>query len=322
MKKLFPVALVFLATSIGSALAQTYPTRPVNIVIAFPPGGNIEGVARLLAEKLSSSLGYPVIIENRPGGAGGSVGTRSVASAAPDGHTLLLSPPGPLVVAPLIYKNIGYDPVKAFTPIAALISIPQMLVVHPTVPVKSVQELSAYAKANPGKISFPSPGYGTQPHLLGEMFKLMAGIDIIHVPYKGPALAVADLLAGQVQMYFESIGLMLPYVEAGQLRALAVADEARNPQLANVPTTTESGFPKLQATYWAGVLAPAGTPASIVNKLNTEINAIMKAKEMEAILAKLSAKPKVGSPEDLSTFIAAETQKWAAIVKATNIKVD
>jgi tripartite-type tricarboxylate transporter receptor subunit TctC len=235
---------------------------------------------------------------------------------------LLLSPPGPLVVAPLIYKNIGYDPVKAFTPIAALISIPQMLVVHPTVPVKSVQELIAYAKANPGKISFPSPGYGTQPHLLGEMFKLIAGIDIIHVPYKGPALAVTDLLAGQVQMYFESIGLMLPYVEAGQLRALAVADEARNPQLANVPTTTESGFPKLQATYWAGVLAPAGTPASIVHKLNTEINAIMKAKEMEAILAKLSARPKVGSPEDLSTFIAAETQKWAAIVKAANIKVD
>ena len=154
------------------------------------------------------------------------------------------------------------------------------------------------------------------------MFKLMAGIDIIHVPYKGPAPAVTDLLAGQVQMYFESIGLMLPYIEAGQLRALAVADEARNPQLPNVPTTTESGFPKLQATYWSGVLAPAGTPASIVNRLNTEINTIMKTKEMEAILAKLSAKPKVGSPEDLSTSIASETQKWAAVVKAANIKVD
>ena len=181
---------------------------------------------------------------------------------------------------------------------------------------------SATTSTAVGRVSFPSPGYGTQPHLLGEMFKLMAGIDIIHVPYKGPAPAVTDLLAGQVKTYFESIGLMLPYIEAGQLRALAVADEARNPQLPNVPTTTESGFSKLQATYWSGVLAPAGTPASIVNRLNTEINTIMKTKEMEAILAKLSAKPKVGSPEDLSTFIASETQKWAAVVKAANIKVD
>ena len=322
MKEFFSFALVLLTTGIGSALAQTYPTRTITVVIAFPPGGNTDGVVRFLAEKLTTSLGQAVVIENRPGGAGGTVGTRSVASAAPDGHTLLLSPPGPLVVAPLIYKNVGYDPAKAFSPITSLLSIPQMLVVNPAVPVKTIQELVAYAKANPGKISFPSPGYGTQPHLLGEMFKLMAGIDIIHVPYKGPAPAVTDLLAGQVQMYFESIGLLLPYIEAGQLRALAVADEARNPQLPNVPTTTESGFPKLQAIYWSGVLAPAGTPASIVNRLNTEINTIMKAKEMEAILAKLSAKPKVGSPEDLSTFIASETQKWAAVVKAANIKVD
>ena len=275
MKKLFSIALAFLATSIGSALAQTYPTRTINIVIAFPPGGPTEGVVRLLAEKLSLSLGQPVVIENRPGGAGGSVGTRSVASAAPDGHTLLLSPPGPLVVAPVIYKNIGYDPAKAFTPIAALLSISQMLVVNPAVPVKSVQELVAYAKANPGKIFFPSPGYGTQPHLLGELFKLMAGVDIVHVPYKGPAAAVTDLLAGQVQMLFESIGPLLPYIEAGKLRALAVTGEARDPQLPNVPTTIESGFPELQSTFWTGILAPAGTPASIVNRLNAEINAIM-----------------------------------------------
>jgi tripartite-type tricarboxylate transporter receptor subunit TctC len=304
------------------AWAQAYPTRTVNIIFAFPPGGPSEGVVRLLAEKLSVSLGRPVVIENRPGGAGGSVGTRSVASATPDGHTLLLSPPGPLVVAPLIYKNIGYDPIKAFTPIAALISIPQMLVVHPAVPAKSVQDLVAYAKANPGKISFPSPGYGTQPHLLGEMFKLMTGVDIIHIPYKGPAPAITDLLAGQVQMYFENVGSLLPHIEAGKLTALAVADEARNQQLPNVPTTIESGFPKLQATYWSGILAPAGTPASMVNRLNTEINAIMKTKEMETVLAKLSARPKVGSPEDFSTFIAAETQKWAAVVKDANIKVD
>jgi len=322
MKTLVSLALVFLATTIGSASAQTYPTRTVNIISAFPPGGPSEGVVRLLAEKLSLSLGHPIVIENRPGGAGGSVGTRSVASAAPDGHTLLLSPPGPLVVAPLIYKNIGYDPIKAFTPIAALISIPQMLVVHPAVPVKSVHDLVAYAKTNPGKISFPSPGYGTQPHLLGEMFKLMTGVDIVHIPYKGPAPAVTDLLAGQVQMYFENVGSLLPHIEAGKLRALAVADEARNQQLPNVPTTIESGFPKLQATYWSGILAPAGTSVSIVNRLNAEINVIMKTREMETVLAKLSARPKLGSPEEFSTFIAAETQKWTAVVKDANIKVD
>src|SRR5262249_26712501 len=192
---------------------------------------------------------------------------------------------------------------------------------NPAVPVKSVQKLIAYAKTNPGKISFPSPGYGTQPHLLGEMFKLMAGIDIIHIPYKGPAAAVTDLLAGQVQMYFENIGLLLPHIEAGKLRALAVADEARSLQLPNVPTTVESGWPKLKATYWSAMLAPAGTPTSIVNRLNTEINAIMRTKEMEAILAKLSAKPEVGSPKDLSTFIAAETQKCAAVVNAAKIRV-
>src|SRR5215831_10395206 len=258
----------FLHLAAGAALpavsrfpwAQAYPTRTVNIILAFPPGGPNEGVVRFLAEKLTPSLGQAVIIENRPVGAGGTVGTRSVANAAPDGHTLLLSPPGPLVVAPLIYKNLGYDPTKAFTPITALFSIPQMLVVNPAVPVKSVQELIAYAKTNPGKISFPSPGYGTQPHLLGGMFKLIAGIDIIHIPYKGPAAAITDLLAGQVQMYFENIGLMLPHVETGKLRALAVADDARDPQLPNVPTMAESGLPQLQATYWSGIVAPAGTP--------------------------------------------------------------
>src|SRR5262249_17194031 len=192
-------------------------------------------------------------------------------SGPQDGHTLLLSPPGPLVVAPLIYKNIGYDPIKPFAPIAALISIPQMLVVHPAVPAKSVQDLVAYAKANPGKISFPSPGYGTQPHLLGEMFKLMAGIDIIHIPYKGPAAAVTDLLAGQVQIYFENIGLLLPHIEPGKLIPLSPPHEARSLQLPNVPTTVESGWPKLKATYWSAMPAPAGTPTSIVNRLNTEI---------------------------------------------------
>ena len=304
------------------ARAQAFPTRPINIIIPFPPGGNSEGIVRFLAERLALSLGQPVVVEHRAGGAGGSVGAKSVATAAPDGHILLLSSPGPLVVAPKVYKNLGYDPAKDFTPIATLMSISQMLVINPALPVKSIQELVAYAKANPGKLSFPSPGYGTQPHLLGEMFKLMAGVEILHVPYRGPAPAITDLLAGQVQIYFESIGLMIPHVEAGKLKALAVADEARDPQLPNVPTTIESGFPQLQATFWSGILAPAGIPPMIVNKLNTEINTIMKTKEAEAILTKLSARPKVGSPADFAGFMAAETQKWAAVVQAANIKAE
>jgi len=313
------VVFAFGIVSVVSTSAQTYPTKPVTIVIPFPPGGNTEGVARLLAQKLSLSLGQPVIIENRPGGAGGTVGTKSVAGAPRDGHTLLYSTPGPLVVAPAIYRDIGYDPAKNFIPIATTFSIAQMLVVNPAVPVRSIEDLVAYAKANPGKINYASPGYGTQPHLLGEMFRLMAGLDIVHVPYKGPAPAVTDLLAGQVQMYFDTVGFMLAHIQAGKLKPLAIADESRDPQLRDVPTTVESGYPKLQATFWAGLLAPAGTPATIVERLNADINGAMKSKEMEAILAKISAKPKLGSTDAFAAFMAAETQKWTAVVKAAGI---
>jgi tripartite-type tricarboxylate transporter receptor subunit TctC len=315
----YSLVFVFSIAAAFAASAQAYPTKPVIMVIPFPPGGNTDGVARLLAQQLSGSLGQPVIVENRPGGAGGTVGAKSVAGAPPDGHTLLYSSPGPLVVAPAIYKDIGYDPAKSFIPIATTFSIAQMLVVNPAVPVQSIQELIAYAKANPGKINYASPGYGTQPHLLGEMFKLTAGIDIVHVPYKGPAPALTDLLAGQVQIYFDTVGLMLPHVQAGKLKALAIAENSRDPYLPDVPTTVENGFPQLQATYWSGVLAPAGTPGSLVNRLNAEINVAMKSKEMAAILAKLSASPKLDSPEAFAAFMAAETQKWTAVVKAAGI---
>jgi tripartite-type tricarboxylate transporter receptor subunit TctC len=279
-------------------------------------------VVRFLADRLTVSLGQPVVIDYRPGGAGGTVGAKAVAGADPDGYTLLLSPPGPLVVAPLIYKNLGYDPVKAFAPVATILSSPQLLAVNPAVPAKSMQELVAYAKANPGKINFASPGYGTQPHLLGEMLRLAAQIDIAHVPYKGPSQIITDLIAGHVQMDFETIALLLPHVEAGKLRALALADETRSPQLPNVPTTIESGFAKLQATYWSGVLAPSGTSPNIVNKLNATINEVLRSKELEATLARLSARPKIGSPQDFAAFMAAETRKWSEVVSAAGIRVD
>ena len=302
--------------------AGTYPEHPITIVIPFPPGGNSDIIARLVADRLASTLGQPVIVDHRPGGAGGTVGAKAVVSAEPDGYTLLLSSPATLVVAPAVYRSLGYDPAKSFAPIATLFSVPQLLAVNPSVPVRSLPDLVAFAKANPGKINFASPGYGTQPHLLGEMLRLASGINIVHVPYKGPAQAVTDLLAGQVQMYFETIALLLPHVEAGKIKALAVADETRSAQLPAVPTTTETGLPKLQATYWNGVLAPAGTPTNIVGKLNAAINEILNSPDLQATLVKLSAKSKIGSPQDFAAFIAAERKKWTEVADAAGVKVD
>jgi tripartite-type tricarboxylate transporter receptor subunit TctC len=315
-------ALACTALTAGRAAAQAYPNRPVKIVIPFAPGGPTEFILRLIADRLTTALGQAVIIENRPGGAGGTVGAKSVAVAEPDGYTLLFSSPGPLVTAAAIYKNLDYDPIKSFTPIAMVIYAPQMLAVHPSMPVNSLPELIAYAKSNPGKVAFGSSGHGTQPHLLGEMLKVMAGVDIVHVPYRGAGRSVTDVVAGQVQMIFETTAILLPHVESGKLRALAVAAEARSPLLPGVPTTAENGYPKLTASFWSGVLAPAGTPAAIVAKLNGAINEILKSKEAQDGLARLSAEARIGSPQDFAAFIASETPRWAAIANETGVKVD
>jgi len=307
---------------IGPSSAQTYPNRFVKLVVPSPPGGASEAVIRILAERLTSTFGQPFVVENRPGGAGGAVGAKSVATAEPDGYTLLVTSPGPMVVAPAIYKSIGYDPLKNFSPIAGLLSSPQMLAVHSSLPVNSLGELVAFAKAHPGTVNFSSPGYGTQPHLLGEMFKLIAGINIIHVPYKGASAAITDLLSGQVQMEFENIPMLLPHVEASKLRALAIADQRRLKQLPNVPTTTEAGLPKLQATYWSAIVAPAGTPPSTVSRLNAAINEILKSGDIEASLNKLSATAKIGTPQDLALFIETESKKWTEVAVAANIKAE
>jgi tripartite-type tricarboxylate transporter receptor subunit TctC len=317
------VATVCFGTfAFAPASAQSYPNRLIKLVLPFPAGGPTDGAARLIAERLSASLGQTVVIENRPGGAGGTVGAKTVATADPDGYTLLFTPPGPMVTAPAIYKSVGYDPVKNFAPIATIFSSPQVLVVNPAVPARSMQELVAYAKANSRKVSYASPGFGTQPHLLGEMLKLQTGADIVHVPFRGSAAALTDLLAGQVQVFFDTAAFLLPHIEAGKLRPLAVADETRSAQLPDVPTTIESGFAKLQGTYWTGVVAPAGTPQDVVNKLNAAINTIMTSRETEETLSKLSAKAKVGSPADFTAFLAAETRKWTEVITAANIKGD
>jgi tripartite-type tricarboxylate transporter receptor subunit TctC len=314
------IGLGLVATGVASA--QPYPSKLIRIVAPFPPGGPTDGAARLIADRLSAVLGQTIVVENRPGGAGGTIGVKSAASADPDGYTILFTPPGPLVTAPAIFKNVGYDPVKAFAPVAAVFSSPQILVVNPSVPAKSMQELVAYAKANPRKVSYASPGFGTQPHLLGEMLKLMTGADIVHVPYKGSAPVLTDLIAGQVQMYFDAASFLLPHVESGKLRVLAVADEQRLPQFPNTPTTVEAGFGKLQASYWVGILVPAGTPSAIVDRLNAAINEVMRSKAMEETLTKLTARARPGTPADFAAFMAAESKKWSETINAANIRTD
>jgi tripartite-type tricarboxylate transporter receptor subunit TctC len=315
------LAIAVAVSASSGATAQDYPSRLIKLVVPSPPGGPHEIVVRTLADRMSSALGQTVIVENRPG-AGGVIGAKSVAGAAPDGYTLLVSAPGALVVAPTLHKNPGYQPSTDFAPIATLYSSPQMLVANPKFAVSSIRDIVTYAKANPGKLSWASPSYGTGPHLLGELFRLITKTDIVNVRYKGGAETVLGVLTGEVQMAFETVPLLLAHVQANKLKAIAVADAARSHQLPNVPTTVESGFPELQATLWLGVVAPAGTPQAVVSKLNATINAIMQSKDLEASLNKVGAKAKLGSPQNVADFMAAERKKWAEVIRAAGIRID
>ena len=301
--------------------AQSYPTRTVKIVVPFPPGTPSEFVIRTLADRLSAKFKQPVIIENRPGGAGGTVGAASVATADPDGYTLLASPPGPLVTARAMYKNLPYDPAK-LVPVALLFNSPQLLAVHPSVPVTTVKELAQYAAQNPRTVNYASPGYGTQPHLLGEIFKLASNADIVHVPYKSPAAALTDLLAGQVQMYFETSPPILPQAQAGKLRVLAIAGASRMTQLPHTPTTIEAGYTNLVGGFWSGLVAPPGTPPEIVTTINAAANEVVRSPEVQAAMERLGARERLGSPADFRDFIAAETIKWTEIIRTAGVKVD
>jgi tripartite-type tricarboxylate transporter receptor subunit TctC len=300
--------------------AQTYPAKPVRIIVPFAPGG-VDVTARLIADRLTAALGQPFIVENRPG-AGGSVGAKVAVSSDPDGYTLMFSTPGPVVVSPLINRNAGYDTLKNFAPVAMVSQSPLLLVVHPSVPAKTVKELVAHAKANPGKVHFPSPGFGTQPHLVGEMFKSLTGIDIVHVPYRGSAPAITDLLAGQMQLYFDNFANVLQHVESGKLKAIAVTGEARAAKLPDVPTMAQSGYAGIAATYWNGLLAPAGTPAAIVARLNAAVNQAVATPEVSAALRKLGSDPKTGTSQEFAAFIAAEVRRWGKVVRDAKIKVD
>ncbi len=321
MRALFTAAMcAAMALAAAPAQAQAYPTRPIKIVVPFPPGGPTDGMARIISDRLSAVLGQPIVVENR-GGAGGGIGGKFVAEADPDGYTLLMSPSGALATGPVVNPNIGYDPAKVFAAVCQLIETPIIVETHPSLPVHSMAELVSYAKANPGKIKWGSQGFGTAPHLLIELFKLEAGVNVIHVPYRGTGPLLNALLANEVQVIADPSTTSLPFVQDGKFRAIAIAGNARETKLPNVPTVVEAGFPYLVSPFWLAVVVPAKTPRGIIDKLNNAFRQALAVPETRARLAALDAEIKVGTPEDLDRLLTSERNKWRPVVKAANIKV-
>jgi tripartite-type tricarboxylate transporter receptor subunit TctC len=317
----FLCAIVAACAFVAPAAAQTYPNKPVKLVVGFAPGGPADVMARLIGQRMTAILGQPVVIDNRAG-AGGTIGARAVAESEPDGHTLLLGNTSTLVISPLIYKNVNYDHVKGFAPIALLGTTSNILIVNPELPVKSVRELIAFARAKPGQLNYSSAGIGTPPHLIGEMFKQRLNLDIVHVPYKGGGPSLQAVVAGETQFSFENPAPSLPLVQAGNVRALAVTSETRTAQLPDVPTMIEAGVPDFVSVSFTAVVAPAGTPAATVNKLNAAINESLKSPEVGPTLVKLSVDAKAISPEDFAAFLARERDKWATVVKGAAIQLE
>ncbi len=319
------VLTLFAGAAAGQALsdsswAQAYPDKPIKLVVPFPAGGPTDVMARLVAQWLSTTVGS-VVVENKAG-AGGTLGTRAVTTADADGYTLLFGSTSTLAINPAVYKDLRYDPVASFAPVATVATSPFVLVVNPSLPVRSVGELVQYAKANPGKVNFGSAGIGTTPHLTGELFKSLTGVNIVHVPYKGGAASITDLLAGQVQMTFELTAVLLPLIQAGKLRALAVATETRHSDLPGVPTMIESGVPECLSSSWFGIVGPAGMPALVIDRLNSEINRGLRSADIVASLAKLGSQPKAGTPQEFAALIASEAVRWKAIARSTAIAVN
>ncbi|HEX3632478.1 MAG TPA: tripartite tricarboxylate transporter substrate binding protein [Casimicrobiaceae bacterium] len=305
----------------AGAWAQAYPTRPIRLVVPFPPAGTTDILARAVAQRLSVSLGQSVIIDNRPGAAG-NIGSDLVAKSAPDGYTLLMGTVGTHAINPSLYGKMPYDHVKDFVPIVLVAGVPNVLEVTPSLPVNSVAELIKLAKEKPGQLNFASSGSGTSIHLSGELFKTMAGVDMMHVPYKGSAPALTDLMGGQVQLMFDNLPSSLAQIKAGKLRAIAVTSAQRAPALPNVPTIAESGLPGFEASSWFGLLAPAGTPAAVVARINADVNQWLQTAEAKESLLAQGAIPAGGTPEQFAAHIRAETEKWAKVVKVSGAKVD
>jgi tripartite-type tricarboxylate transporter receptor subunit TctC len=316
------IAAVLLGAAVtcAPASAQDYPTKPITLVVPFPAGGGNDALARLVAEKMSRALGQQVVVENR-GGAGGTIATRAVAKTAPDGYTILLTYTGTLAINPSLYPNAGYDPRKDFAPIGLIGSLPSVLVVHPSLPVHSVTELIAYAKANPGKVNYAFVP-GTVGHIATELFAKTAGIELTKIPYKGNGDALGNLIGGHVSMMVLAIVPIIGNVKAGTLRALAVTSGERSALLPDVPPIADSGLPGFAAVIRYGLAAPPGTPRPIIDRLNKELRAALAADDLRAKLAADGAVPEPGSPEDYAAAIDADEKKWAPIVKSLNLKFE
>jgi tripartite-type tricarboxylate transporter receptor subunit TctC len=299
------------------AAADHYPSRPVHIIAGFAAGGGVDITARLIGQWLSERLGQSFITENRPG-AGGNIGTEAVVHATPDGYTLLLATV-PNAVNASLYDNLGFDFIRDIAPVAGIIRVPMVILVNPAVPVKTVGELIAYAKANPGKVNMASAGYGSAPHMAGELFNLMAGVNMVHVPYRGQSPALADLLGGQVQVLFATTPGTSDYIATGKLRALAVTTASRVEVLPDLPTVADS-VPGYEASQWYGMAAPKATAAEIVDTLNKEINAALADPKLKARLTDIGGEPLPGSPGEFGRLIAEETEKWGKVVRAAGLK--
>ena len=315
------VALLLLLASALPSGAQGYPDKPIRLVIPFPAGGGADSMARPLAQKLTTQLGQPVVLDHKSG-AGGTIAAETAAAASPDGYTLMFATLGTHAINPSLYAKLRYDPVKDFVPVALTHVAPRVLVVHPSVPAQNVKELLALAKARPGTLTFGSSGNGGVNHLAGELMKSMAGVDMIHVPYKGAAPAAVDLLGNRLSMVFDSIVVWSDHIKTGKVRALGVSSAQRSAALPNVPSIAEAGLPGFDVANWLGVLAPAKTPAAIVAKLNAELRSAMTDPDMRQQMAAVGVDPATSTPQEFGDIIRKDIAKWAVVVKATGARLD
>ncbi len=307
-------------TTAGSALAQSYPSRPIRLVVPFLAGGTVDIVARIIGQQMSNVLGQPVVIDNRPGG-GTTIALKAVASSDPDGYTLLLGSTGSLVINPILYKKIEFPGLRSLVPVGMIVTTTNLFAVRSALPVKNIAELVAYAKANPGKLNHGA-SLGVPPHMLGEFVRAKTGIEMPYVPYRSTAAAIPDFLSGQIQATSESISVMLPHIQAGAARPLVVAGQKRLPELPDLPTLDEAGLKGFPPEVWMGIVAPGGTPAAVVEKLNAAMNQGLKSPETQASFTKIGFHPRGGSAQEFVARIANDAAGWDAVIKLTGVKVD
>jgi len=318
--RILGAVLAFAAIGAQAQGASDYPSKPVTLIVSFPPGGSSDFFTRLVANGLSKIWGQPVVVENRPG-AGGNIGAQVASRAPADGYVLYMSSINTHGVNPGLYKNLGYDPLGDFAPISKVATVTNVLVVNPTVPAKTVPELLAYLKANPDKAFYASPGAGTSPHLSSELFKHMTNTAITHVPYKGSNAALTDVMAGQVPLAIDNLPAAIAHIKAGKLRALAVTAGERSPELPDVPTMVESGIPGYEVTSWWGLFGRAGTPEPILDKINRDVNAVLNDPENQKLISEQGAVAAPSSREELKTFVSSEIARWGKVVKDANISI-